>query len=75
VLAPSFLAQLVCPVSHGKLIYFPDDQVLVCPASKLRYRIENDYPVMLPDEAQKLSDAEIAALIAQAKRLGLPIPT
>jgi uncharacterized protein YbaR (Trm112 family) len=75
VLAPSLLAHLVCPVSHGKLIYFPDDAVLVCPASKLRYRIENDFPVMLAEEAQTLGDAEIAELISKAKRLGLPIPT
>jgi uncharacterized protein YbaR (Trm112 family) len=75
VLSPQLLERLVCPVSHGKLIYFPADNVLVCPASRLRYRIESGSPVMLAEEAETLSEAEIASLISQARSLGLPIPT
>jgi len=77
VLTPTFLAQLVCPVSKQKLIYFAEDRVLVCPASRLRYRIDeaSGMPVMLAEEAERLSEAEIAEVIAHARSLGLPIPT
>lgn len=74
VLSPQLLERLVCPVSKQKLIYFPDDNVLVCPASRLRYRIDNGSPVMLAEEAQRLSEAEIASVLAHAKSLGLSIP-
>lgn len=77
MLSPTFLAQLVCPVSKQALIYFPADRVLVCPASRLRYRIDeaSGMPVMLAEEAERLSEAEIAQVIAHARSLGLPIPT
>lgn len=75
VLSPALLANLVCPVSKRPMIYFPSDNVLVCSTSRLRYRIENGFPVMLPEEAHTLSEGEIATLVTQARSLGLPIPT
>jgi uncharacterized protein YbaR (Trm112 family) len=82
-LADSLLAILVCPKSRAPLIYFPrgeDDTdiergFLVCPASRLRYRIDAGVPVMPVEEATELSAEEIAALISRAKQLGLPVPT
>lgn len=42
---------LVCPVSKGKLEYDETENVLVCYESRLKYPIENDIPIMLPERA------------------------
>jgi len=49
------LGMLVCPKCKGDLDYSEDDQELVCQACKLAYRIEDDIPVMLIDEARPLT--------------------
>ena len=48
---------LVCPVSKKKLIQKGDE--LVCKESKLAYPIRDGIPVMLPQEATKLTEEEI----------------
>ncbi len=65
MLSPDLLAVLVCPVSKQPLVYVASDDVLVCPSSRLRYRIDNGVPVMLADEAQSLSEAEVSQLISR----------
>lgn len=47
---------LVCPQCKGALEYREELQRLDCAACKLGYRIEDDIPVMLIDEAQPLDD-------------------
>jgi uncharacterized protein YbaR (Trm112 family) len=49
---------LVCPVSKGALELTADGKFLVCRESKLVYRIEDDIPIMLADEAIPLDDWE-----------------
>ena len=44
---------LVCPVSKGKLEYGEKENVLVCYKSRLKYPIEDDIPIMLPERAEK----------------------
>jgi uncharacterized protein YbaR (Trm112 family) len=51
-LAPELLDILVCPKCKGDLEYRPDEVVLVCPACRLAYPIEDDIPIMLIDEAK-----------------------
>ncbi len=65
--AEHLLEILRCPESLGELIYVTDgdEEFLLCPQSKLRYRIEDGIPVMLVDEAEKLDDATCAALVAK----------
>ncbi len=46
---------LVCPVCKGKLIYDKEAQELICKADRLAYPIRDDIPVMLEEEARKLS--------------------
>ncbi len=46
---------LVCPVCKGKLIYDAEAQELICKADRLAYPIRDDIPVMLEEEARKLS--------------------
>ncbi len=50
---------LVCPLCKAPLIYHKAAKELICRADRLAYRIEDDIPVMLVDEARKL-DAEEA---------------
>jgi len=45
---------LACPVCKGPLIYRKDAQELVCKADRLAFRIENDIPVMLAEEARAI---------------------
>ena len=53
-LAPELLDILVCPKCKGDLEYREEQQELVCHACRLAYRIEDDIPVMLIDEATPL---------------------
>ncbi|GAB4353580.1 MAG: Trm112 family protein [Methylohalobius sp. ZOD2] len=46
---------LVCPVCKGELIYDAEAQELICKADRLAYPIRDDIPVMLEEEARKLS--------------------
>jgi hypothetical protein len=43
---------LVCPKCRGELEYFEADSELRCPACRLAYRIEDDIPILLIDEAK-----------------------
>ena len=45
---------LVCPVSHSKLIHIGDE--LISKEAKLAYPIREGIPIMLENEARKLSD-------------------
>ena len=53
-LAPELLDILVCPKCKGDLEYRPDEAVLKCPTCRLAYRIEDDIPIMLIDEAKPI---------------------
>ena len=43
---------LVCPKCKGELEYREEELKLICHACELAYRIEDDIPVMLIDEAE-----------------------
>ncbi len=51
---------LVCPITKGPLIYNKEKQELVSKSSRLAYPIRDGIPVMLEEEARKLTDAELA---------------
>ncbi|MBI5625614.1 MAG: Trm112 family protein [Nitrosomonadales bacterium] len=53
---------LVCPLCKSPLVYQKSAQELICKADRLAYKIEDDIPVMLADEARKLTPEEIEAL-------------
>jgi uncharacterized protein YbaR (Trm112 family) len=82
VLLADLVAVLACPKSKQPLIYFPKGEdnaeeasgFLLCPSSKLRYRIERGVPVMLVEEAEVVPDAQVIALVDRAKTLGLAVP-
>jgi hypothetical protein len=54
-LPPELLGLLACPKCKGDLEYRtqPEEQ-LVCHACRLVYRVEDDIPIMLIDEATSL---------------------
>ncbi len=45
---------LACPKCKGDLVLAEDKSALICNACRLKYRIEDDIPVMLIDEALPL---------------------
>ncbi|MBC8519621.1 MAG: Trm112 family protein [Gammaproteobacteria bacterium] len=53
------LAILVCPLCKGPLVYDKPKQELICRADKLAYPIRDDIPVMLEDEARRVSAEEL----------------
>jgi len=46
---------LVCPLCKGKLIYDDRAEELICKADRLAFPIRDDIPVMLEEEARKLT--------------------
>ncbi len=59
-LDPEFLAMLVCPESRKPLIL--KGNRLLCKESRKAYRIEDGIPNLLIEEAERISDAELAEL-------------
>ena len=55
---PKLLEILVCPVSKAPLVYDREKQELVSRQAGLAYPIRGGIPIMRPDEARPLSDAE-----------------
>ena len=52
-LSPELLSILVCPACKGDLTYDASAQTLTCSRCRLRYKVVDDIPVMLVDEAEK----------------------
>lgn len=50
---------LVCPVCKSSLHLDTEKYELICKADRLAYPIRDDVPVMLVDEARKLSADEV----------------
>lgn len=66
MLDPALLDILVCPVDRGPLLHI--DGVLYNPRLRRAYRIENDIPVLLVDEAADVDTAEHDRLMALHQR-------
>lgn len=55
---PKLLEMLVCPVTKGPLVYDRERQELVSRSARLAYPIRDGIPVMLEDEARRLTPEE-----------------
>ena len=55
---PKLLEMLVCPVTKGPLVYDRDKQELVSKSARLAYPIRDGIPVMLEEEARRLTPEE-----------------
>jgi uncharacterized protein YbaR (Trm112 family) len=73
-LNPKLLEILACPKDKGPLLYFPDEESLYNPRLRLRYRITDDIPIMLVDEADSVDEVEHDRLLAKAAADGI-VPT
>ena len=59
-LDPEFLAMLVCPESRKPLVQRGDR--LLCKESRKAYRIIDGIPNLIVEEAERITDAELAEL-------------
>ena len=59
---PKLLEILVCPVTKGPLIYDKKNQELVSKSARLAYPVRDDIPVMLEEDARRLTPEEVEAL-------------
>jgi uncharacterized protein YbaR (Trm112 family) len=55
---PRLLEILVCPVTHGALIYDRLAGELISKSAGLAYPIRDGVPIMLPEEARALDETE-----------------
>ncbi len=53
MLSEKLLEILACPECKGDLNYDRDNNKLICENCRLRYRVDDDIPIMLIDEAEK----------------------
>ncbi|QGG95802.1 Trm112 family protein [Actinomarinicola tropica] len=70
-LDPALLEILACPEDKGPLLYFADEDALYNPRLKRRYRVTDGIPIMLPEEAESVDDAEHERLVAKADADGV----
>jgi len=59
---PRLLEILVCPQTRGPLVYDREKNELLSKKARLAYPIRDGIPIMLPEEARALSDAEAERL-------------
>ena len=59
---PKLLEILVCPVTKGPLVFDREKQELLSKSARLAYAIRDGMPVMLEEEARKLTASEVEAL-------------
>ena len=64
---------LACPTDKLGLLYFEDEDALYNPRLHKRYRIHDGIPVMLPDEADDVDDAEHDRRVAKAEAGGISL--
>ena len=55
---PRLLEILVCPVTHGPLVYDREAGELISRSARLAYPIRDGVPIMLPEEARELGEGE-----------------
>ncbi len=65
-LEDALLKILVCPIDKRGLLYFPDEGALYNPRLRRIFRIENDVPMMLAEQAQPVAEEEHKRLIKRA---------
>lgn len=55
---PKLLEILICPISHGHLIYDPIKNELISQQAGLAFPIHDGIPIMLADQARILDATE-----------------
>ena len=70
-LSQQLLEILACPEDKGPLLYFEQENWLYNPRLLRRYRIDDDIPIMLIDEAETVDQDEHDRLVALADERGI----
>ena len=70
-LDPQLLNILACPEDKGPLLYFESENVLYNERLKRRYRIEDDIPIMLIDQAEGVDEPEHERMMTLAASEGI----
>jgi len=70
-LDPMLLEILACPEDKGPLFYLEDENSLYNPRLRRIYRIEDDIPIMLIDEADEVDDNEHKRIIEKVESDGI----
>jgi len=58
MLDPKLLEILACPVCRNTVVPDDDHSWLYCRTCSVRYRVDGDIPIMLPDEAEKVASTD-----------------
>ena len=58
---------LACPEDKGPLLYFADEDALYNPRLQRRYRVQDDIPIMLIDEAETVDDGRTRPAHAESR--------
>ena len=72
-LDPMLLEILACPEDKGPLFYLEDENSLYNPRLRRLYRIEDDIPIMLSDEAKEVDESEHARIIEKVESSGITL--
>ena len=70
-LDPMLLEILACPEDKGPLFYLEDENSLYNPRLRRIYRIEDDIPIMLIDEASEADENEHKRIIEKVESDGI----
>ncbi len=65
-LEDALLKILVCPIDKRGLLYFPDEGALYNPRLRRIFRIEDDIPMMLAEQAKPVAEEEHMRLLKRA---------
>jgi uncharacterized protein YbaR (Trm112 family) len=56
MLSKELLEILVCPQCKGELEYDRENEKLLCHSCRLRYPIQEDIPIMLIEDAERMEE-------------------
>ncbi len=70
-LDPMLLEILACPEDKGPLFYLKDENSLYNPRLQRIYRVEDDIPIMLIDEADEVDENEHKRIIEKVESDGI----
>jgi|TARA_Y100000817_G_C16774992_1_gene507872 uncharacterized protein YbaR (Trm112 family) len=70
-LDPMLLEILACPEDKGPLFYLEDENSLYNPRLQRIYRVEDDIPIMLIDEADEVDENEHKRIIEKVESDGI----
>tara|TARA_Y100001970_G_scaffold288368_1_gene415452 strand:+ start:116 stop:352 length:237 start_codon:yes stop_codon:yes gene_type:complete len=72
-LDPMLLEILACPEDKGPLFYLEDEDILYNPRLRRIYRIEDDIPIMLVDEASEVDEGEHTRILEKVESTGISL--